>query len=288
MGSSRISKLWSKAFITGANSGIGLYLTEQLLSEGLSVGLFDIAFSDDVIERIERIASQSGGRFQYWSVDLVDEANVIEVIEKASREIGPPDIAVNCAGIQLANPFAKLSAMEFNKVISVNLMGSRNFAAAVLPVMNPGSQLAFLSSLAGLVPNYSYSAYNASKFAVLGLAGALRLEELERNIAVSVICPGEINTPMVEKELETMHPVTRRLKEFAGTLELDEACDEMLTGLLKRKRLIIPGFKPKLTYFLSRCFPGVLQRISESIVREVHDTQTVTRVQEAAASQNTH
>jgi len=60
--------------------------------------------------------------------------------------------------------------------VDINLKGSRNFAAAVLPHMASGSRLVLLASLAGLVGNYAYAAYNASKFGVVGLASALRIE----------------------------------------------------------------------------------------------------------------
>ncbi|BFM15325.1 SDR family oxidoreductase [Maricurvus nonylphenolicus] len=268
MNADKLRACWSTAFISGANSGLGLYLAESFVRSGISLALFDLKFDEVVVQRLKKMAEQHQVKVGFWQTDLCDEHVIAEAAKAAAASIGSPDLAINCAGIQLAKTFDELSNSEFEKVIAVNLFGSRNFANAVLPVMQPGAQLAFLSSLAGLVPNYSYAAYNASKFAVLGMAGAIRLEELPRNIAVSVICPAEINTPMVEKELKTMHPVTRRLKSFAGTLEVDQACDEMIRSLMKKRQLIIPGFRPKFTYFLSRYFPGLMQRISESMVTD--------------------
>lgn len=84
--------------------------------------------------------------------------------------------------------------------VEVNLIGSRNFSAAVLPLMTPGAQLALIASLAGLVPNYGYAAYSASKFGVVGLAGCLRLEYRPKGIDVCVVCPPGVETPMVTEE----------------------------------------------------------------------------------------
>lgn len=277
MNADKLRACWSTAFVSGANSGLGLYLAESFVRAGIKLALFDLKFDDAVVQRLKKLAEQYQASVGFWQADLCDEALIEEASKAAAESIGSPDLAINCAGIQLAKSFTDLTNAEFQKVISVNLFGSRNFAAAVLPVMVPGSQLAFLSSLAGLVPNYNYAAYNASKFAVLGMAGAIRLEELPRKISVSVVCPAEINTPMVEKELKTMHPVTRRLKSFAGTLEVDEACDEMITSLMKKKPLIIPGFRPKFTYFMSRYFPGLMQRISESMVTDTLSKNTNNR-----------
>jgi short-subunit dehydrogenase len=159
-----------------------------------------------------------------------------------------------------------LSAEDFTRVVNINLIGSRNFAAAVLPHMKSGSRLAFVASLAGLISNYSYAAYNASKFGVVGLAGAIRMDCVARGIEVSVICPPEVKTPMVEEELKTMDPITNELKQVAGTLELDTACDEILAGLQKGDFYIIPGFRARMVWRLNRWFPGLLRRKTEKII----------------------
>lgn len=259
-----MNKNWRTIFITGGGSGVGLYLAEKFLRAGMQVALFDLHFSP---ETQLRLASNSERvSYRIFELDVRDSAVMEQSVSEATQQLAAPDLAINCAGIQLAKPFEHLTQQEFEQVVSINLFGSRNFAAAVIPVMQRGAHLAFVSSLAGLLPSYSYAAYNASKFAVIGLAGALRLECKPREIAVSVICPGEIMTPMVVKEMETMHPVTRKMKTFAGTLEVHQACEEILVGLAKRKPLIIPGRRAKLAYLLGRWFPGITQHISERMV----------------------
>jgi hypothetical protein len=75
---------------------------------------------------------------------------------------------------------------------------------------------------------------------------------------------------MVVKELETMHPVTRELKDFAGTLDLEEACDEMIARLDRREFRIIPGAKARLTYRLGRYLPdAALRNVVDSKVKKI-------------------
>jgi short-subunit dehydrogenase len=118
-----------------------------------------------------------------------------------------------------------------------------------------------VASLAGFSANYCYAAYSASKFGVIGLGRVLRLECKPRGIAVSLICPPEVDTPMVEEEKETMHPVSRRLKDFGGSLSVDEAVAGILAGLDAGRDVIIPGARAKLTYFCSRYLPDALMNL---------------------------
>jgi NAD(P)-dependent dehydrogenase (short-subunit alcohol dehydrogenase family) len=163
---------------------------------------------------------------------------------------------------------------HFEQVVQVNLFGSRNFAAAVLPSMLPGSRLALVSSMAGFASNYSYAAYCASKFGVIGLGRVLRLECKPRGIDISLICPPEVDTPMVVEEMQNMHPASRRLKDIGGRLTLDKAIKAILAGLDAGRGVIIPGGKAKLTYFCNRYLPdfimnGVVDRVVRSALKEM-------------------
>ena len=254
---------WNTVYISGGGSGIGLFLARVFAARGNAVALFDLRISQE-------IRAEFGGTHAdacaIEELDILDGLLLEHAVTAAVDKLGPPDLAINCAGIQTAKPFLALSADEFSRVININLVGSRNFAAAVLPHMERGSRLAFVASLAGLVSNYTYSAYNASKFGVVGLAGALRLDCLPRGVAVSVICPPEVKTPMVEEELKTMDPITGELKQVAGTLELGQACAEILTGLEKGKFCVIPGFRARLVWRLNRWFPALLMRMTDNII----------------------
>jgi 3-dehydrosphinganine reductase len=150
-------------------------------------------------------------------------------------------------------------------VIAVNLGGSRNFAAAVLPHMGSGAHLVFVASLAALAGTYAYTAYCASKFGVMGLASSLRVELKLKNIDVSICCPGEIITPLVIEERKTLHPISAALKDFGGHQEVGVACDQMLRGIARRQFQIVGGFMPGLTAFMSRHLPALTRMMTDAI-----------------------
>lgn len=249
---------FNRVFITGGASGIGLRLAELAVDAGADVAIFDSAPSSAGEAALRRAASARGRKLESLRVDVRRPQQVQSAVRQAVGRLGPPDLAINSAGIQLARPFEQLTADEFTRVIEVNLIGSRNFAAAVLPTMSAGSRLALVASLAGLVPNYGYAAYSASKYGVIGLAEALRLEYKPRKIGVSVICPPEVETPMVEEERKTEHPASKALKEVAGTLDVDAACAEIFEALGQGKFLIIPSPRARAVVRLAKYLPSAV------------------------------
>jgi NAD(P)-dependent dehydrogenase (short-subunit alcohol dehydrogenase family) len=257
---------WQKAVVTGGGSGIGLELCRRLLQEGTAVAVIDRQNSPQAQEELDALAARTGASVLFYEADVTDEQTLRQRVDTLVQELGAPDLVLNCAGIQDARPFEELSGADFERVVAINLCGSRNLAAALLPHMASGSQLALMASLAGLVSNHSYAAYNASKFGVVGLAGALRLEYLPAGIEVSVICPPEVETPMVEQERRSLPAVAAQLKDTAGTLDVATACDQILAQLRRRRVTVIPGWRARGVALLARLLPGVMRRVSERIV----------------------
>ena len=256
--------LTDTVFITGGGSGIGRQLAGHYAARGSAVAVFDLRIDERVRDALSALNQPAS--FFFHEVDVRDAAALRAAACGAVAALGTPRLAIHCAGVQAAGRFLDLSEEQFARVIDVNLIGSRNFAAAMLPHMQPGSKLALVASLAGLVANYAYSAYCASKFGVLGLAGVLRLECLPRGIDVVAICPPEVDTPMVEEELKTMDPITRELKQVAGTLDLETACREITAGLQRDEFLVIPGARARMIARLGRWFPGLLRRRTDAVV----------------------
>ncbi len=259
---------WKTALISGGGSGIGLRLAEMLRARGVAVSVFDLKIGDEARRRLggDGGDADSGAGAGFHEVDVTDADALARAVEKAVAATGPPTLAINSAGVQASKTFEELSEERFRLVVEVNLIGSRNFAAAVLPQMQPGAQLALIASLAGIVPNYGYAAYSASKFGVVGLAGALRLEYKPKGIAVSVICPPEVETAMVEDERRTGDAISLELKKFSGTLGVDQACEEIIRGLEGRRRMIIPGHRARFTRRLANILPGLMNAAGDRMV----------------------
>jgi NAD(P)-dependent dehydrogenase (short-subunit alcohol dehydrogenase family) len=206
------------AFISGAGSGIGLQIAKALLSDGASLALFDLRVDDAVLESLRRGCCRQGQRVEVFTVDISQAASVDAAIDAAVGSFGAPDFAFNSAGILRTALFTELPAETFELVIRINLIGSRNFAAGILRYMKPGGHLALVASLAGIIGGYTQAAYGASKFGVVGLAEVLRLEQKPCGIDVSVICPGEISTPLLDHERQHGSKVTEALNATAGVL----------------------------------------------------------------------
>ncbi len=254
-------------FISGGGSGIGREFAHRLAQEGADVAIFNRKPAPAVIAELRKLAVRADQQFKSYCADVSDDAGLNASIDQAVRELGAPDLAINSAGIQIAKPFGELPSSEFNQVIHINLIGSRNFAAAVLPHLRAGTHLVFVASLASLVGTYAYAAYCASKFGVMGLASALRIELKLQGIDVSICCPGEIITPLVHEERKTLHPISAALKDFAGHQEVEVACAQMLRQIARRKFEIVDGFMPRVTAWLARYLPGATRTVADAIAR---------------------
>jgi len=265
-------KQYKTVFVTGGMSGLGKALASEYLRRGSDVAIFDLALNDEVLLELEEFRQSDSQNIVAYAANVTDFEALNRAVEQAVEVIGRPELAINCAGIQRAQPFEQLPREDFELVFKVNVFGSRNFAEAVLPRMRSGARLALVSSMAGFAANYSYAAYCGSKFGVIGLGRVLRLEYKPRGIDVSLICPPEVDTPMVVDEMKNMHPASRRLKDIGGSLSLEAAITGILAGLDAGRGVIIPGGKAKLTYFCNRYLPdfimnGVVDKIVRSVLR---------------------
>lgn len=241
-------------------------MAKQYLAKGYSLLLVDIKPDLALQEQLQNQASMQQ-KVTFLHADIRQPSTLKQQLDFAVRKFGQIDICVHCAGILISKPFISISNDEFQQIMDVNVVGTRNLVAAVIPHLENGAQLALVASMAGLTGVYGYSAYSASKFAVIGLGRALQFELKPLGIDVSLICPPSIDTPMVQKEAETIHPSTKVLKDMAGTLTVGEACEQIIHGLSKRKALIIPGKRAKLVYYSERFLPAnLIHKFSEFMI----------------------
>lgn len=246
-------------YVTGGASGIGLKVAQIFAARGAHVAVFDLELRPDALRCIEAVRRAPEQHVRAYAVDVSDAEAVAAAFQQATAEIGAPDVVFNSAGVGgFSRPFEEFPADRFEHMVRVNLVGSRHVAAAALPLMTAGGRLVFVASLAGLVAAYGQSGYAASKHGVVGLASVLRVECRPRGIAVCVICPPEIDTPMVEEERRTRSPETTAMKMFAGIVDLDAGCRYMVERVLRGQFLIIPGRRARLTWLLQKLLPRVV------------------------------
>lgn len=257
--------------VTGACSGIGQRVAELYAARGADVSVLDVSLRAEALARIEAERRDPQQRVLAYAVDVTDAVAVQTAVAQALAAFGTPHVVFHAAGIGgFSRPFLEFPVERFEQMTRVNLFGTRNVAAAVLPHLQAGAHLALVASLAGLTTAYGQAGYAASKHAVVGLASVLRVECQPRGIAVSVICPPEIDTPMVQLERRERPPETAAMKLFAGVVDLDAGCRYMVERVQRGQFLIIPGGRARLTWYLQKLLPRrLLNHLSDRMVDRV-------------------
>ena len=182
--------------ITGASSGIGEDVALGFARQGARVALLARRRNmlDDVAGRIDA----AGGRALAIACDVTKRADVDRAIEEATRAFHRLDILVNSAGILIPSEVEKLRLADLERMMSVNVYGALNAIQAAIPIMRGqgAGKIVNIASLAGRRGISPLGGYSATKFAMVGLTEALRMELFGSGIRVSLVMPGVIDTPM--------------------------------------------------------------------------------------------
>ena len=256
-------------YITGGASGIGLEAGKRLAGLGANIVVFCRNPTDDALSAIEESRKSPSQRVARYRIDIANRQDVLQIIAQAAMEFGPPDIVINSAGIAVTGEFAAMKFEDFDRVMQVNLYGSRHVCEAVLPLMRARGKgrIVLVASMAGVTPVYGYTDYGTSKYAVLGFGECLRYELKPLGIDVAVVCPGEVETPMIQAERHIIHPATRAMKEPGGTISVEQAASELISGIRRGKAIIVLGGTSRITFWLRRLLPpSVWNAVTDRIV----------------------
>lgn len=188
------------AVITGASSGFGAAIAEELASSGVTVML-----AGRNPERTEAVAARirdAGGRAETWLGDLSDPARCQELVEAAIESYNRVDILVNSAGIIFRATAEETTNQQWRSTMAVNVDATFFTSRAVIPFMREqgGGAIINIASDWGLVGGEQAVAYCASKGAVVLMTKAMALDHAREGIRVNAICPGDCDTPMLDDE----------------------------------------------------------------------------------------
>lgn len=243
--------------ITGGSSGIGLECAKQLLEAGARVTL--VARSQNKLEEAasclraglkdkeedENENEGGAGRVVVERADVSRPDEIEAAVRRAEEAHGlPVGVLICSAGLAECKTVEDTSCAEYERLVTVNYLGTVNAVRSVLPSMRrrEGGRVVLVSSQAGQVGLYGYTAYSPSKFALQGFAQALEMEVRADNVFVSVCYPPDTDTPQYAHENETKPQVTKQLVGTVRPFSAERVAKCLLTGMVKKRFTIAVGF----------------------------------------------
>lgn len=232
------------ALVVGSSSGIGRATVIMLAREGARV--IATARRGDRLRGLQDELAAEGHTIAIAPADAAHAAEMEQVAERTRAQFGKIDIMVYAAGTNTPDRAMKRLNQEiWDMMISVNLNGAYYVTRAVLPAMREAGSghLIFISSISGLLADVSGAAYQAAKRGIVGLAHAIRVEEKENGIRTCVICPG-----LVESELLEKRPVKPTPEILAKALQPEDVAEVVLAVAKLPSRAVVPEMQILPTY----------------------------------------
>jgi NAD(P)-dependent dehydrogenase (short-subunit alcohol dehydrogenase family) len=263
------------ALVTGGASGIGLALGAELAASGAQVVLADIDG-----DAAERAAADLPGSVRGCALDVRDA----DAFRALVGEIGEIDLLCNNAGIAMGGPTHELTADHWDRAIDVNIRGVVNGVLAAYPAMVERGRGHILNTAsgAGLVAPPFVAAYAMSKHAVVGLSLGLRSEAALHGVRVSVLCPGSVETPILDRPPPAdlpptpSEPVTARAYLAVvrqKPVPADDIARSALRAVERNRGIIVVPAAARPLWYLHRLSPTVVdlacRRLARTVQREL-------------------
>ena len=253
------------ALVTGAGSGIGQATALALARRGADLVLCDV--DENGLKSTQDVAVSLGRKTVARRVDVSRREEMASFADAVHREIEAIDILINNAGVALGATFEETLLEDWDWIIGINLFGVIHGQHSFVPKMvarGRGGHVVNIASMAGLLATRSLSAYCTTKFAVVGLSEALRAELEPHGIGVTAVCPGFVDTSIIES--------MRMRGEAAQALAVPEITDfvarrkhtpervaQQILRAIQRNRAIAPVFPEAwLGYYMKRFTPRLL------------------------------
>jgi NAD(P)-dependent dehydrogenase (short-subunit alcohol dehydrogenase family) len=185
-----------RALVTGGASGIGLAVAKRFAAEGAKVVIADLNDEDAAAA-----VSESGGKFGKTIGDVSKLVDAERMVNEAAAQMGGLDILINNAGIETMGSVTTARDDEWERQINVNLNGVYRVSRFAVPRMIEagGGSIVNMSSVGGLVAVKEFSAYGASKAAVIQLTRSMAADYADNKIRVNAVCPGAADTPLLQR-----------------------------------------------------------------------------------------
>jgi len=265
----------SVAVVTGAGSGIGRELALQLSRAGTQLAIND--FNADSLAETVRLVEELGGTVLSRAFDVGCRDQMYAFAESVEERYGQVDIMINNAGVALGMiNLEDVSSEDFEWIVNVNLWGVVHGTMAFLPTLRkrPEASLVNVSSSFGLLAVPGQAPYCATKFAVRGFTDSIRLELLDTNVVVSLVCPSQVKTNIVRNgrhasetaKAELIQAFDEKMTRFSPT----QMAEAILDGILHKKELILFGRDARIFSLASRFLPrSVIKTLTRRELRKI-------------------
>ena len=247
------------AVITGAGSGIGRALAQELASHGAQLALADV--NGTGLEETRKLLGSSQAKT--YVVDVSDPAAVESLARNVEKDFGRASLLINNAGVALLGTFDQLALADFEWLFRINFWGVVYGCKFFIPLLQrePEAHIVNVSSVFGLIAPPGQTAYAASKFGVRGFTESLRAELLDSKIRVTSVHPGGIRTHIAENarasaatQDEDKAYARERFDKLARTSP-EKAARVIVNGILRNKARVLIGADAYRIDFFQRLLP---------------------------------
>lgn len=252
----------SLALVTGGSSGIGLATARSLAARGCRI----ILLGRDQ-EKLEKAASGIDGVIGTYVTDVSDKEAVSEVSRRILEEHGVPNIIINSAGIVHPGPLSELTMEQIDSIIDIDLKGTIYICKTFSPLIKPPGYIVNISSMAGIIGLYGYTAYSAAKFGVRGFSEALRMELNMRGIGVSVVFPPDTDTPQLMGEDLSKPDELKAISKTIRPIQPEKVARAVIGAIISEEFLVFPDAASKATYHANRFAGAIVRKVLDGKVK---------------------
>jgi NADP-dependent 3-hydroxy acid dehydrogenase YdfG len=256
--------------VTGAGSGIGRATALAFAAQGARIAACDVDQP-----RLDALSAELGDRaLIVRKVDVADRAQMSAFAGAVHAAAPAADVVINNAGVAVGGSFLDTSLDDWDWLLGINLRGvvhGCHFFAGPMTLRRTG-HIVNISSIFGIFPMSSATAYVASKFAVLGLSQALRTELAPHGVGVTAICPGMINTSIVADGRMAGEAQSRKagvVEQFKKGLPPSRVADAIVDAVRTNPAVRTVGRDAWALHLLTKVAPQTIQRVVDTLQRRV-------------------